>query len=159
MGFLRSRLAGRLMPVVTGDDFPDVEGAIKDFLKADAGIVSIFSTRVFLGMPRKTGTFPAVGITRVGGGQGPGDSPLDMAIIQFDVYGETADKGGGRQATTTAALAVRKALSSIRGKTRLNESVVAYDVRIASSFFSAMPGDDRPRYIVTAVVPAIALAQ
>jgi hypothetical protein len=138
------------------EDWPDIEGALRTYLRNDPGINAVVGTRVFFGIPRDSASsFPLIMITRIGGGQFPGDAPLDNPLIQFDVYARKAEEGGGRKECTTAALALRKALSTIRGRTRLDDTVVAFDPRVSVQVFSPLPGDDRPRCLVTATVPCI----
>lgn len=146
------------MGAVTGDDWPDLEGALRTYLRADANLASLVGNRVFFGVPRGATeeSYPLVMITRTGGGQAPGDAPLDLALIQFDCYGKLSDvAGGGRGPTTRVALAVRKALSTIRGRVELTPGVTVFDPRVVSMFYSPLGADDRPRYILTVQVPAI----
>lgn len=145
------------MSTDTPEDWPDIEGALRTWLRQDPGLAALIGNRVFFGIPRNSeGAYPCIMITRIGGGQQSSEVPLDNALIQFDVYGEKADKlGGGRKSTTMVALALRKALSRIRGETRLDEEVVAYDPRITSQIFSPLPGDDRPRIMIVAIIPSV----
>lgn len=144
-----------------GENWPDIEGALRTWLRADAGLVPLIDGRVFFSVPKNaqgvaTDSFPLILITRIGGGESRGEAPLDMALIQFDVMGKLATQaGGGKGTVTTVALALQKAISKIRGRTELVPGVVAFNSRIASSFYSPFPGDDRPRHIITAVIPSI----
>lgn len=145
------------MTTATPEQWPDIEGALRTYLRADTDLAALISNRVFFGVPRdSTDAFPLVMITRIGGGQTSSEVPLDNALIQFDVYGKKSEEsGGGRKAVTDIALALRKALSTIRGRTRLDSTVVAFGVVVSSQVFSPLPGDDRPRYLMTVTVSSI----
>lgn len=141
-----------------GENWPDVEGAMRDFLRADTGLVALVGNRVFFGAPREP-TYPMILITRVGGGQARGEAPIDNALLQLDVLGKLASEpGGGKGPVTTAALALQKAVSRIKNGTKLVSNVTAWDAQIVSSFYSPDPITDRPRHIITVMVPALATA-
>ena len=145
------------------EEFADVEGALRTWLRADTDIQAAVSNRVFFGAPRKvteTGansTYPMILITRVGGGDDGGEAPIDRAMIQFDIYGRLANQGGSRLEVTAIAATLRKVLGKIRGRTRLDDHTVAYDTRTTVVVYSPLPGDDRPRVILTAIVPNVKL--
>lgn len=141
-----------------GEDWPDVEGAIRTFLRNDPGVAALVGKRVFFSVPKKA-EFPMILVTRIGGGESAGEAPLDLALIQFDIYGKKADEaGGGRAPVAAISSSVKKAISKIRGRVELVPGVTAFNARIASTFYSALPGDDRPRIIITAVIPAMVTA-
>ena len=138
-----------------GEDWPDIEGALRDYLRNDADLVPLINRRVFFVAPKRA-VFPMILVTRIGGGQASGEAPMDTALLQLDIIGKKADEaGGGKGPVTQVALATQKALSKIRGRTVLVPGVTAFDARIASSFYSPFPGDDRPRQIITTVIPSI----
>jgi hypothetical protein len=147
---------------VAGDTWPDVEGALRTYLRADTDLAATVGQRVYFAVPRdsKDGTFeskfPCVKITRLGGGQDPSQVPIDQALVQFDVYGKKSDEpGGGRGPTTIAMNALRKALSKAQGKTRLDPTTVTWDVDVRSVSFVSLPADDRPRFVLTVMVPCM----
>jgi len=142
------------------EEFADIEGALRTWLRADTDIQAVVDQRVFFGAPRKvteTGTYPMILVTRVGGGDDGAEAPLDRAMIQFDIYGRKADAGGSRLEVTNISTVLRKVLAKIRGRTRLDDHVVAFDTRTTVVLYSPLPGDDRPRVILTAIVPNIKL--
>lgn len=63
--------------------FADAEGAARSWARA---LPSLVAGRVFFGMPERP-VFPLVLVQRVGSGRGGGDTPIDNALIQFDIYG------------------------------------------------------------------------
>jgi hypothetical protein len=84
---------------------------------------------------------------------------MDMPMIQFDIYGRKADEaGGGRLQVTTGATVLRKVLSKMRGETRLDDDTLAWDPRVTTDLFSPLPGDDRPRKIVMAIIPCMKIS-
>lgn len=141
------------------DDFPDVEGGIRDYLRGHASVSALVGTRVFFGIPA-TPTFPLVVVQRVGGADDPSEAAIDQAVIQIDCWGRLyADSdpthvGGDKAGCDAIRRAVRKALRDIRTATALNASVVAYGARVESDPFRPDPDSDRPRYAITASVTA-----
>lgn len=139
------------------EEWPDIEGAMRDWLRTDPGLTALIDKRVFFGVPRDSeDAFPCIMITRIGGGERSGDAPMDQPMLQLDVYGKKADQpGGGRRTTTLVALELRKALSRMRGRTRLNDDVVGWDARVTTQVYSPLPGDDRPRIMIMCIIPCI----
>lgn len=138
-----------------GEDWPDIEGAIQTFLRADAGVAALVGNRVFFSSPMAP-HYPMVLITRIGGASATGETPLDNTFLQIDCFGRLPEEGaGGKLEATSLLRAVRKALSSIRGRTRLDTNTVGYDARVASVFYSPIRDDNRPRNVVTVTVSAI----
>lgn len=145
------------MGASAGHDWPDIEGAMRTYLRADADLVPLVNGRVFFSSP-KNAQYPIIVITRIGGGESAGEAPLDMGFLQIDCIGKKADEqGGGKGPVTQIALAVAKSISKIKSGTEIAPGVRAFNARIASSFYSPFPGDDRPRQIITAVVPSIVI--
>ena len=143
------------MATTDPEDWPDVEGALRTYLRLNTDIQSVVGSRVFFGVPRNSeNAFPCIMLTRIGGGQQGGDAPMDQPMIQFDCYAKTAEEGGGRLQATQVAQALRKALSTIRGRTRLDANTVGWDPRVTGQVFSPLPGDDRPRILLTCVMTA-----
>ena len=127
---------------------PDVEGGIRDALRADTGMDALVDGRVFFGVPENA-TWPLVTVQRVGGGDDPGEAPIDLALVQIDCWGAMRNKS---QAWAAAA-AVRSWAQSVRRATALNTEVTAYSVTVESVLWAPDPAD-RPRYSVTALVMA-----
>jgi hypothetical protein len=74
---------------------PDVEGGVRTFLRANAGVAAIVGQRVFFGVPKGAteATFPLVTVSRVGGGDDFSDVPIDVALVQIDCWGGIDDLG------------------------------------------------------------------
>jgi hypothetical protein len=134
------------------DTWPDVEGGLRAYLRADANVAALVHGRVFFGIPAEP-RFPLLTVTRVGGGEDISpDAPVDVALMEVQVWGE-----GRNKAEATALLnAVRSALFAIRSRTNLTTGVDAFGATVAGVTYLPDPADDRPRYIVTAQVTAIA---
>lgn len=127
---------------------PDVEGAVRDALRADDDVTALVDERVFFGVPSNP-TWPLITVQRVGGGDDPGEAPIDLALVQIDCWGAERNKA---QAWAVAA-AVRAWAQSVRRATALTEEVTAYAVTVESVLWAPDP-TDRPRYSITALVMA-----
>lgn len=131
--------------------WPDVEGGIRDYLRANTAIAALVGTRVFFGIPA-TVQYPLITVQRVGGGDDTSEAPIDQALIQIDVWAAV-----GNKASATAVLnAVRDCLSGIRGRTTLKAGVTGFGAEVVSVIWAPEQGTDQPRYSVTAAVAAIA---
>lgn len=130
---------------------PDVEGAIRDHLRTTN--IDDVGTRVYFGVP-DTPTFPLITIQRVGGGDDPGEAPIDLALIQIDVWART-DAAGHTDKAQARAVAddVRTALQNIRGATSLTDTCIAYGAAVEADLWAPDP-TDRGRYSITALVTA-----
>lgn len=138
-----------------GEDWPDIEGALQTFLRADAGVAAIVANRVFFSSPMKP-FYPMILITRIGGASASGETPLDNTFVQIDCFGRLPEEGaGGKLEATNLLRAVRKALSTIRGRTRLDGFTIGFDARVASVFYSPIRDDNRPRNVITVTISAI----
>jgi hypothetical protein len=136
--------------------WPDVEGALRTHLRANTALVTALGgARVFWEIPSDP-PWPLVTISRVGGGQDPGEAPVDRALVSFDCWGDLDDKGRARWRELTAVVnALRSALDAIEGRTTLASGVDVFGVSVAGVVRSADPNNGRPRYTVTAEVTAI----
>lgn len=139
--------------------WPDVEGALRTWLRAQSGVSAIVGNRVFFGVPRKAteSSFPMVVVTRVGGAPDLSEAPVDLALVQVDCWGSLNGAGDPLKATATDLVnAVRAALESVNGRTTLTAGVDVFGIAVESVIWSPDPDNDRPRYSVTAEVAAIA---
>lgn len=136
--------------------WPDPEGLTRDHLKATAAVSAIVGSRVFFGIPKKAieTTFPLVVVARVGGGQDPGEAPLDLPLLQIDCWGSLNSAGDGLKAACTALVnAVRSSLEAMGTETRVAGHEVG--VNVESVLWLPDPDNQRPRYSITAEVAAI----
>jgi hypothetical protein len=130
--------------------WPDVDGAVRTWLRADTGVQAIAAQRCYFGVPKPEPVWPLTTVQRVGGGNAPGDAPVDEAQIQIDCWGEIYPSGNGNKSQAwQLARAVRAALEVV------NDTLIATGVRAAidveSVSYAPDPTNDRPRYIVSAV--------
>jgi hypothetical protein len=133
--------------------WPNVREALRDYLKADAGVAALIGNRVFYGVPSGA-TFPLVTIPgQVGGGQDPGEAPLDRPLYQLDRWGRKPD---GLPTLYALESAVRDALDALRNATVVG-SAVLYGATLAGAVDFPDPADDRPRRILTVDITARAL--
>lgn len=134
--------------------WPDVEGLVRDWLRADAGVAAIVGARVFFGVPKGAteSTFPLVTVQRFGGGQADGEAPLDVALLQIDCWG-TISRGNGVKSVATALVnSVRAALDAVG----TDSAAALAGANVESVVWLPDPDNDRPRYAVTAEVSALA---
>jgi hypothetical protein len=147
-------------------EFPDVEGAVRTYLRAHTDVTALCGTRVFFAVPRQA-TYPLVVVTRVGGFDDTSDAPLDQALIQVDCWGDlhTDTIASPDKAQAAAVLrAVRQAFYDLTHQPAV-VSVAGddpHDVRLAgaqvqSDPYVPDPDNRRPRYAVTAQVTAARL--
>lgn len=139
------------------DTLPDVEGALRTWLRTQTTVTALVGQRIFFGVPKGAteATFPMIAISRIGGGDAPGDAPVDIALVQFDVWGSIDDSGNGRKAEATAVVnALRSTVRSV-ADTPLTADVDAFGIDVQSVIWLPDPANDRPRYTVTAEVTAI----
>lgn len=131
---------------------PDMEAAMRRYLRADTGLAALVGNRVFYDIPTDT-AFPLVVVSRVGGGDDNGEAPVDLAVMRFAVWGNL----NARAATNATVNALRSALRSIRGSTLLASGVRAFGATVDTVLYQPDPETGRPRFIVTARVTAIAV--
>lgn len=138
--------------------FPDVEGALRTWLRAQPEVAARYGTRVFFGIPDSP-TWPLLVVGRVGGGEDVSEAPLDLPMVQLDCWGRLDTAGHGDKASCAADKnAVRSALSRIRAVTELADGEVAFGAEVVSDLWSPDPDDKRPRYVLTVRLAAIAVA-
>lgn len=136
------------MTVVT---FPDVEGGVRAFLRANTGVAALVGQRVFFGVPDSP-TWPLVTVQRVGGGDDLSEAPIDLALVQLDCWGRlysdtNPDSTHGDKAQARAvANAVRAAVHEIRSDGTVYAGCVLYGASVNSDLFVPDPDNDRPRY-------------
>lgn len=136
--------------------YPDVEGALRTWLRGRAAVSALVGQRVFFGVPEKASTWPLVTVRRVGGGDDPGIAPVDRALVQIDVWGDIDASGHGKKAdATTLVNTLRAELSAVDRRTALSASVDALGISVESVVWLPDPDNDRPRYVVTAEVTTL----
>jgi hypothetical protein len=138
------------------ETFPDVEGAIRQYLRDDQTLVDLLNgRRIFFAVPDSP-TWPLITVSRVGGGDLGDDSPLDVALISLDVWGDIDAGGRPRKIETTEVVnTMRSALQRIRGRTAVTADVDLFGVNVVSTVYAPDPDNGRPHYAVTAEVTAI----
>lgn len=136
-------------------DWPDVEGGVRAYLRADTAVNALIGNRQFFAVPSNP-TFPLLTVARVGGGQDAGtDAPVDLALVDITIWGELDSNGYGDKAGAWAVVnAVRSALEAISGRTTLTSGVIGHGAEVAGVVWAPDPDNGRPRYVVTAEVTA-----
>lgn len=139
---------------------PDTEGALKTYLSTYPAVVSSAAAgRCFLAT-RSNVEFPYVLVSRLGGGDAPGDAPMDLALIQVDVYGrvvQLAEAGAVLNAVLEALAALNHTDAIVPGKARLAGAIVRDRRRIPEPEAQDVDGTvgERPRYAVTVQVTGL----
>jgi hypothetical protein len=140
--------------------WPDVEGGLRAWLRANAGVSALVAQRVFLAVPPDAPATAFVTVARIGGGDTPGSRvPIDNALVSIECWGVRGDDGRPHWRDAGRLVnAVRSALGRIDGRTALVTGTVAFGVQVAGVVRAPDPADGRPRYTITAEVTAMATA-
>lgn len=133
---------------------PDVEGAARAFLRADAGVAALVGTRCFFGIPDAP-TWPLVVVSRIGGGDDTSDAPLDQAVLQVDCWGRlyddtdaTKSSHGDKAGCRAVANAVRSAFASLTHQPATAAGCFLYGASVSTDVWRPDIDDDRPRYLL-----------
>jgi hypothetical protein len=141
---------------VSEGDFPDTEGAVRNYLKAHPS-VSAITTRGFFAVPTAP-TYPLFTVVQVGGIEDDTEAPVDVCLLQVDEWGEVDAKGFARKADCAALRrAIRRAFFDLRVSTAVTvgTDVVTLDgARIVSDSYLPDLTNRRPRYSQTVEVVA-----
>lgn len=133
----------------------DIEGAYREWLRAQPELQALVARRVFLGLPERAmgneSSFPCVNVFKISSpGQSTGQVILDSARLQFDCWGPLKNKS----ATTAVMLTVKNLLESVTRGTVLASGVRAAEVYSITDLWFPDPRTDRPRYAVDAICMA-----
>ena len=142
---------------MTVDAFPDTEGAIRTWLRAQPAVTALVGQRVFFGIPKAAteATFPLVTVQLVSTVPDPSEAPVDRSLIQIDCWGSLDASGNGQKAAATALVnTIRALLHSITQPTPMG-TVTVFGANVESVTWLPDPTNDRPRYVLTAEVTAI----
>lgn len=147
-------------------EFPDVEGAVRSYLRAHADVVAVASNRGYFAVPTNP-TWPLYVVTEVGTFEAESDAPVDDVTIRIDCWGdvhagtENHPKKGQARALRDA---VRQALHDLHHhpvdidlaatSDRAAQTVRLDGARVQSALYVPDPTDSRPRYAITASVTA-----
>lgn len=137
--------------------WPDVEGAVRTYLRGETPA----GNRVFFGVPRDADedTWPLIVVSRVGGGGDGSDAPVDVALVQLDCWGTFGASGNGDKAGATALVnAARAALEAMGTDQPILSGTQLHGANVESVLWLPDPDNDRPRYVATAEVTAVAVS-
>lgn len=138
---------------------PDIEGALRTWLRAQPAVTAIVGQRVFFGVPKAAteASFPMLTVQLVAGADEESDAPVDRSTVQVDVWGSLDESGNGRKAECTALMnAVRAAFRDVRGRTPLTAAVAAFGLNVVGRLWLPDQDNDRPRYVLSVEVTSIA---
>lgn len=119
------------------------------------------ANRVFFGIPKDAndGTWPLIVVSRVGGGQDGSDAPVDVSLIQLDCWAGFDASGNGRKADAQALVnSARAALESMGTDKPIVAGTQLHGANVESVLWLPDPDNDRPRYVLTAEVTAVAVS-
>lgn len=141
-------------------DFPDVEGGMVAYLKTLPAVTVLLGNTgaVYFGVPTDADEddYPLVTVVRVGGGQETGqEAPVDVSLVQLDVWGKLRMKRECWLVTAQVAKAVTL-IGDTGVPTQLTAGVLGFGGEVESSLFLPDPGTLRPRYVLTATITALA---
>lgn len=126
--------------------FADLEGGVKAWLRADAGVSALVGTRVFIGMPEAC-SYPAIDVRLLNDVDDAGQAPLQQALVEISCWANT------KPAAAAVARAVRAALAD-----QVPADVGTDTHLYGGSVIGMVPIDNDPsqkrRYVVTAAVTA-----
>lgn len=130
--------------------YADVMGDLRSWLRAHANLASI-SGRVFFRIPDDP-TFPLIRIYRAGGGNQPGEVPIEDVYVGIDVWGGSYDE------VTTLANGVKAALHLMLPDTLLGSTTVGLNADVTGEIDTPDPDTGRPRKTLTALLTVRAAA-
>jgi hypothetical protein len=130
------------------EQFPDTEAAMRAYLRADAGVAALVDGRVFFGFSAESNP-KQVTVQRQGGGPDGSEAPVDNAALVFNCWAASKAEAAEICRAVVAAVEALRERTVYAGTALLGGTVDTW-------FWSPDPQGDRPRYIVTANVTAIA---
>lgn len=137
------------------ESWPDVEGAMRAWLRSRTEITALVGQHVFFGAPDDAteSDYPMIVISRVGGGNDLSEAPIDLPTMQLTVWAPLR-----RKDTATAVKNVLKGvLGSIRSPTTVVGFAVLYGAEVNTDVWLPDPADNRPGYMLTVEVTARAI--
>lgn len=120
--------------------FVDVERPIRDWLR-DLTVAGA-DDRIYVGVPTGA-TYPLIGMELVDGGVQPGDAPVADALIQFSVWGNSAQDRAAVQACAWALVAILQATNHA-----ILDGLVLLGARVVTGPVPRFDPDGTPRYLV-----------
>ncbi len=69
-----------------------VEGPLRNWLRTQADLVPLISSRVYIGVPDGGPTYPLISMHRVAGSISGSAAPVDLPVFQFDCWGNKGDR-------------------------------------------------------------------
>ena len=143
------------MSLTVDDALVDIEGGLRDWYRTLPSVTALAGQRIFTNGFRPSTAMPAAVILRVGGGDDPGEAPIDQPLVQLDIRG--AEKADAWELTRVLVAELRsiRRRTVLRAATGDTPAVIAHGAVIESVIWLPDPSD-QPRYVVTAAVTASA---
>lgn len=138
------------------EQFPDVEGAVRTWLRNQPAVTAIVGNRVFFGVPKgaQEHTFPLVTVRLISATLDP-YVPVTTALIQVDCWGPIDASGNGDKAAAWTLVNTISALFHSIENTTITATTRALGATVESVVWLPDSEPDRPRYSLTAEVQAI----
>ena len=131
-------------PYTTHGLYGDVMGDLRGWLRLHPYLSSL-SGRVFFRIPERP-TVPLLRIHRSGGGNQPGEAPIEDVQVGIDVWGGTYAE------IVTLTNDIKSALHLMPSGTHLGTSTVCLNADVIGEVDSPDPDTGSPRKIITALL-------
>lgn len=133
---------------------PDVEAAVRAWLRAQPTITALVGSRSFVGIPAQDVTFPFLSLTRIGGGAQP-HVPWDEPQVSIDCWAAPAAAGvkgyPNRPAAQVLAAAVAAAIRALNGPVAAGAGAWLIGGQVLGVAWAPDVGPPAiPRFVVTA---------
>jgi Protein of unknown function (DUF3168) len=135
--------------------YPDVEGAVRTWLRLVPSVAAIVGSRVFFAIPDNT-EWPLIVVTQQGGGPDVSDAPFTTDLIQLDCWAPPSPPSKKPSKADCAALklAVVGALESMIDGTHMGSTAIGMGAHVLSALWRPDYDANQGRYVVTAQVSA-----
>lgn len=131
-------------PYTTHGMYGDVLGDFRGWLRQHPYLTSL-SGRVFFRIPESP-TYPLLRIYRAGGGNQPGDAPIEDVQVGIDIW------GGSYGDITTVANGLKAAMHSMPSGTKMGQSTVCLNGEVIGEVDSPDPDTGNPRKVLTVLL-------
>lgn len=132
---------------------PDVEGAIRDWLRQQPAITALVDNRVFFGVSGDV--FPQITVRLIDGRMDLSEAPISGDLIQFDCWGPKPGTGNAKSIATAVKNTLIGVLWDLRSGTTLVTGTLCLGVYNISAIWLPDPQSNQAVYRVSATVSAI----
>lgn len=123
---------------------PDSVIPIRNYLRAVSAVTALVPVRrIDLGLVAGDGA--QIVVRRIGGGEDSSEAPVDVALLQIDVWGDT---NGSLEDCATIKSTVRGALLDIRSPVTAGGAKI-HSASTIDDNWAPDPDTDQPRFVLT----------